>query len=93
MSRKIMTIKPFKRHNRIIPVDSYMNVDKKLYNDLVLRQRVAVSLEKYKEMKSQVERNQVDDKVDEIEMAAERIAEMEREQNIQHVVFHHIEEE
>lgn len=89
MSRKIMTTKPFPRHNRIIPVGSYMNVDKKLYDDLVLRKRVAVSMARYKEMKSQEEQAEVDKYVDEIETTAERIAEAEKAESVQHVVVHH----
>lgn len=84
-----MTTKPFPRHGRTIPPDSYMNVDKKLYNELVLRKRVAVSMQRYKEMKSAKEQAAVQDYVDEIETAAERIAEAEKAESVQHVMVHH----
>lgn len=88
-----MTVKPFRRHNKTIAVGSYMNVDKKLYDDLVLRQRVAVSMQRYKEMKSIEEQLSIDARVDEMETAAERIAEAEKAEGVQHVVVHHIDEE
>ena len=93
MGHKIMTIKPFQRWGRTVPPDSYMNVDKKLFDELVLRKRVAVSMQRYKEMKSKEELAEAEARVDEIETAAERIAEMQRAESVQHVVVHHVDAE
>lgn len=92
MSRKIIVTEPFPRWNRIVPKGSYMNVDKKLYDELVLRRRVAVPLEEWKRLQKKGESARVQAMVEEIETAAERIAEEQKAESVQHVVVHHINE-
>jgi len=70
-----------------------MNVDKDLYDELVMRKRVAVPMGQYKAMKSAEKARYAQELEDDIETTAQRIADQEREQGVQHVVVHHVSEE
>lgn len=85
-----MTVKSFPLFGRTIQPDSFMNVDKELYDDLVLRKRVAVPMADYMKNKNEEDRLDAMNKVDELETAAERILESEKEAGVQHIVVHHV---
>ena len=84
-----MTIKPFTRYGRTIPPGSYMNVDADLYAELVLRKRVALPKAEYEAKYGKKKAGPIA-AANDIESAAQRIAEEEYARSMQHVVVHHV---